>query len=397
MNKDLKEHESLELGQTKDLSLQLFAENKENSESLLRKKRNFFFKIEKNYGNKFSKRSEKLPEIGHHNENFKNNFSSTTNLSKESSGKGYKKKIKREEERKKIMEKNLVKLYSINSLRMEDKPKQAYKGTSALSFGKKDFLNLIKTKNNFITLNKQLSSDINFAKINFINPNFGSDSLKLNINKKNKSKNEKQIKIKNDKNASLANNSDCSLISELNEKSFLNLTNCNSSLFKKQPNFSVNKKNNINLNGDYNNRNKVYNLIQTASSTSLEFGNFTYLNLDLFEKSELYSERVESLQSFLNQKAQEKINDEKNYLFHSKNTGEMDEDIDEKMKMDDYSLDLNNHMHADDKIAIKQRRLETIEDEIVNYECVFPMCDRTLDNRKEWEAHYLEHLKNQTS
>lgn len=385
-----------------DLSLLNSSGNKENSESLLRKKRNFHFKIEKNIEKKSSLRQENSTEaVQPAAELFKNNFSSTTNLSKESSEKANSRKSKKENEiRKIILEKNLFNLYSINNLTAEEKEKLACKDPKISEFARKEYLKQIKTKNNFITLNKHLSSDINFAKINFTIPNFSSDCLKLTKNEINNRKIfntqiNKHPKYNNklNNNLNLANNSDCSFTSELNEKSlYKNKPNCDSKnlgLFINQSNQSEKKTNN---NNNLANFNKVNNFKQTASSSSSELENFTYLNLNLFDKSELYSERIENIQSFLNKKAKEKVIDEKTYLLHFKNIKELNEANEETKKMEDYSLDVNNlaNLNLKNEIALKEKVLDTIS----HYECVFSNCEKILVTRKEWDAHYQEHYKN---
>jgi hypothetical protein len=380
-----------------DLSFLFFTKNKENSESLLRKKRNNLFKIEKNFENNSILRKEISVEERRTAD--KINLTSTTNLSKES-GKNYKKMHTKENlKRKKIREKNLLKLYSINNSSVEEKFNFKKENSNISDLTKRDFLKQIKTKKNFITLNKQLSSNYNFAKINFI-----PDCLTLN-NKNNENNFNNIIKIKNNlqikrkTNINLAKNCDYSCLAIEKENCFPNLSKYeanNLSLLENQNSFSQNKKKDINLNGNKNKFNN-YNLKQTADSISLKFINFTYLNLNLFEQSELYSERIENIQNFIDQKAKEKINDEKNNLLQLKKLKELNQSIEEAEKIDNSSVEFTNLINIDNenklKFDLKEKMQKNNVEIIVNYECAFSHCDKSLSTLRDWETHYQEHIK----
>lgn len=373
-----------------DLSLFYSSKDIEKSHDLLGKKRNCIFKIEKSFENKSVLRNINSAEVRQIAD--KNNFSSTTNLSKES-GKNLKKKTKKENHNKKmIREKNLFKFYSIDNFTNENKLKLNLKKTSDLT--KKDFLKQINTKNNFITLNRHLTPDLNFAKINFTSPNINTDYSILNNNLYNNKFNfeeNKQI-IKRKSKEDLVEKDDYSTISKSKKNLFSNLSNKktkNLSLFKNQNYFS----NNNNLNQNYNRINKDYNFNQTANSKSLEYRNFTFLNLNLFEKSEVYTERIENIQIFLNKKSNEKSNDEKNKLLQLKNLIESNMEIREGLEFEEPLIDSNLDNSRKNTNELQEKSLKYLEENINEYDCVFSTCCNTFSSKLDWESHYKEHLE----
>lgn len=141
-------------------------------------------------------------QINPHN----NNLSSTTNMSKESFLIESKKRFRQEKaQRKSIREKNICNLYAVHNLsfnaeenltnNLKDKlPKPSQKKT--IHPQAKDILKLIKTKNNFITINKIFNSKSKF------NPQIGSQaenvrSWSKNLDDKAKAKKEIEFNLTN--------------------------------------------------------------------------------------------------------------------------------------------------------------------------------------------------------
>jgi len=360
-NLDKEEHET-NFAQFKSL-------HKAESYFLSKKRNPLPFLIEKNHDkmqtvreNENLNTNKKLKE--------KINFSSSTNLSKES------KKNKDNQNKKFIKEKNIFKLCAVNNIVTEEKLKLIHKGKNkSKDFSPRDFLHQIRTKNNFITLNKQFSKDFNIDNVSMYN--FISKPRRINQNN-NLQKNFFLINKKENQNNKdvFAKNSENTHVSESKEKSF-NLSNIS------LRNVGLSENNLIN----FCERNDNNILGKTVDLSYSELRKFTYFNSNLFEDSENIFKKYENIKNILKEKINVKnLKDEKKLSLHSK---KKNEGVDSLNNENEVFL---NNLNSCDKNIENNNDSYNEDSVILYYECIFSQCSQVFEDRKKWEQHYNQHL-----